>query len=886
MNTFLPQIQSVIHSPSIYGEMEYFDFEGASHGSHGQEDDVASDHIELDENEAIDNFDSLLEDQPLEFPNDPPEQEVAENQVPDVVDPVIEAGMFPMFRAKESCDFCRRMGFDCFVARRGVMQNGCTCCISLYRECSFTHTKTPGKFLDTLHTVSENVDIPTGGLTGKRALKSLTGVAAPEDAEARGKKSSARLSREAVRILKTWLLEHRQYPYPNEQEKEELQERTGLNRTQITNWLANSRRRGKVRSSTRSASPFQGGIDIPGQESNISLMTPMERWKHSPPENEPAATSDILRALMTVPFDPSRPRQSQPGGHVRSLSRTGSSNNDSSHANSSRHEPTSASSRETSGSSMSDFSFASAFSHRSSLGSLGSFGSKDRKDRRRRRRPSTPVNTFTQQRARSARVFQCTFCTESFPTKYDWQRHEKSLHIPLEKWTCSPEGGAVLIDGSRRCVFCMVPDPDKYHLESHDFSSCQEKLPHERSFYRKDHLNQHLRLMHHVKFHSSMENWRSTTTELKSRCGFCGTSFVTWKDRVDHLAAHFKNGADMSHWQGDWGFEPFVLGLVENAMPPYLIGQEKITVNPYKPSHTLAPTTESKFNGFSTGLDVIFDDTNSYQRLQQSLMAYIHDQLAAGIIPTDHMLQDEGRRTIYGTDDPWNQTCADNPVWLSVLKRDAGLEMIPDSDHVQFSNLGMQPPFAAQGGLRQPPMETNPLARTVCHPNLHSPGIPSSSGVQSPAPRTGRSSAATSGPGSFSGSYGGSAGVVPTAPHSALSTDWGDSRSGNVSSFSTPVSGPVDPFVQMGFDPDFLKRLHNGYDELQGEMEGLCFDGLEGEGGAPMPLMENMPESSSLPVSNTMAVPISIPSPKQPAVPVPEASRGDSLYYSGMNRQE
>lgn len=877
----------MIHSPSIRGRMEYFDFEGASHGSHGLDDDVASDHIELDENEAIDNFDSLLQDQPLEFPNDLPEQETAEQQVADAVNPVLEAGMFPMFRAKEPCDFCRRMGLDCFVARRGVMQNGCTCCISLYRECSFTHTKAPGKFLDTLHTVSENADIPTGGLTGKKALKSLTGVAAPVDAEARGMKSSARLSRDAVRILKTWLFEHRDYPYPNEQEKEELKDRTGLKRTQITNWLANSRRRGKARSSTGSASPSQGGIDIPVQESNISLMTPMERWKHSPPENEPAATSDILRALMTVPFDPSRPRPSQPVGHVRSLSRTGSSNNDSSHANSSRHEPTSCSSRETSRSSMSDFSFTSAFSHRSSLGSLGSFGSKDRKDRRRRRKSFAPVNTFTQQRARSARIFQCTFCTESFPTKYDWQRHEKSLHLALEKWTCSPEGGVVLTNGIRCCVFCMAPDPDNHHLETHDYSSCREKMPHERSFYRKDHFNQHLRLMHHVKFHSSMERWRSATTEFKSRCGFCRTSFNTWKDRVDHLAAHFKSGADMSHWQGDWGFEPFVLSLVENAMPPYLIGQEKNTVNPYKPSHTLAQTTESAFNGFSTGLDV-FDDTNSYHRLQHSLMSYVHNQVAAGIIPTDHMLQDEGRRIIYGTDDPWNQTCADNPVWLSLLKRDAGLEIVPNSDHVQFANLGMQPPFAVQGGLRRPPIETNPLARTVCHRDLHSPGMPGSSGVQSPAPRTGRASAAASGPGSSSGSYVDSAGPVPTALHSALSTDWVGSCSGNVSSFSTPVSGSVDPFAQIGFDPGFLEQLNDGYDELQGGMEGLGFDGLEGEGDVPLPRMENMPESfvsSPLSVPNTMAAPISIPSPKQPAAPVPEASRGDLLYYLGTDRQ-
>ena len=835
--------------------MEYFDFEGASHDSYAQDDDVASDHIELDENEAVANYDSLVQDQSLDFPNDPPEQDAAaEPQIPRPADPVLDTGMFPIFQAEEPCEFCSRMGFDCFLARRGVMQNGCTCCISLYRECSFTRARAPGKFLDTLHPVSENVDIPTGGLTGKKALKSLTGVAVPEEVETGSKKSNARLSREAVRTLKTWLYEHREHPYPNEQEKDELKQRTGLKRTQISNWLANARRRGKVRSASGSTSPAQGAIDIPGQDSNIALMTPMERWKHSPPEHEPAATSDILRAIMTTPFDPSKPQSSQQVRHVRSLSRkTGSSNDDSSHANSNkRHSTTpSVSSWDTSRSSKSDFSFASAFSHRSSL---GSFGSVDRKDRRRRRKPSASVNTFNQLKARSARIFQCTFCADSFPTKYDWQRHEKSLHLALEQWTCSPEGGVVPIDGVQRCVFCMAPNPDNDHLESHDYMSCREKLPHERTFYRKDHLNQHLRLMHNVKFHSSMDKWRSTTFEIKSRCGFCATTFVTWKERIDHLAAHFKSGAEMAQWQGDWGFEPFVQSRVGNAMPPYLIGQEKKTLNPYKPSLALN-FGDSPRNELPAGLGT-HDDANCFDRLQFELIAYINRQLAAGTIPTDHMLQNEARKVVYGSNDPWNQTCADNPVWLSVLKRDAGLEIVPNSDHIQFANLGMRPPFAAQGGLRQPPIETNPFAKAVC------PDVPSSSGFQSPAIQTGHSSAAPSGRASSSGSYLGSHGAVPAASNPTLSTDLGGSYSAGVSSFSTPASGSVDPFVQMGFDPEFLQRLNDSYGDLQDGMEGLNFEGgIEPSGG-----MEKMPESS-VPVSNAMTAPISIPSPKQPGNP-------------------
>src|SRR4029077_19202768 len=131
---------------------------------------------------------------------------------------------------------------------------------------------------------------------------------------------------------------------------------------------------------------------------------------------------------------------------------------------------------------------------------------------------------------RSARIFQCTFCTDSFPAKYDWQRHEKSLHLPLDKWTCTPHGGMISSKDRTFCAFCKESNPDSEHLESHNYTICQEKTVQERTFFRKDHLNQHLRLMHNVKYSPWMDLWRSTTTEIKSRCGFCGSCFTSWKE--------------------------------------------------------------------------------------------------------------------------------------------------------------------------------------------------------------------------------------------------------------------------------------------------------------------------------------------------------------------
>ncbi|KAJ6111095.1 hypothetical protein N7486_003330 [Penicillium sp. IBT 16267x] len=785
--------------------MEYFDFEGASsaHESNHPSDDVASIDLEFDDaEERAVNFNSLLQDESLEFIHDPPAPETAEQNLPDAVGPDQDTGVYPMFRAEQPCDFCRRMGLDCFVAKRGVMQNGCTCCISLYRECSFTHAKVPGKFLQTLHPVSENAYIPTGGLTGKRALKSVSYGGFGDDSETRSRKNSTtRFSRNALNILKGWLRDNNNNPYPTETEKDELKNNTGLTRTQIANWLANARRRGKVRPASGPGSSAPGAVNIPGQDpTDLSLMTPIERWKHSPPENEPATIGDIARALANPPFDPTRQHRPSQSGHVR-VHRPGSTN-ESSHASSDHKRYTaSGSSLDSSHSSLSDLSFASAFSHRSSL----SFGSMDRKERRRRRKASVPVNTFNHQKARAVRPFQCTFCTDSFAAKYDWQRHEKSMHLILDKWTCSPHGGVTEENGTLRCVFCFAINPDKDHLETHNYLNCQEKSIQERTFYRKDHLNQHLRLMHNAKFQPCMEIWQSSITSIKSRCGFCASVLHTWKDRVDHLAGHFKNGANMSQWHGDWGFEPYILERVENAIPPYMIDYEWRSPNPWT-------TVQAQGDGTTPRLSVP-NDANCYDRLSHELTAYIHHQTAEGLIPTDQMIQAEARRVIYGCDDPWNQTCADNPVWLGILKRDTGLQSVVNNDRIQYSDLGLQPPFAVDGGLRNPPPETNILARAVCPGALPSPAV-SSPGLRSPAyPGTGFSSAGPSGTGSLSGSYVGSAGMI-SAGVPAFSSDWGSSLPGNASASSAPAEGSADPLVQMGFDPEFLQRLNDSYSEL------------------------------------------------------------------------
>lgn len=721
----------------------YFDFDQAAIPPFDLNEDISSITGSTCQSEGNDCFESLFFDKSASLPTQREAQ-------PDTVilklinDREVEAvrwegdfaADYPMFKAKTPCTLCARMGMDCYLASRGMLITGCTPCLSLYRECSFTHAKMPDGYISTFPGIAEDEQVCHGPMKQSRAaMNSFTAD------NTRGRKSGARFHRDAIKILKQWLSEHTDHPYPNERERDELKQLTGLKRSQINNWLANARRRGKVRPASGPTSPILGAIDVPTQgllQSGYESLGPLDRWKCSPPEHEPAAMRDIARAVTSPNFLPTEHQNITPPLNSKASSRRASSEDDSSL--SIMFQPPSDSSFETRGSSNSTFSLASSRSQRSKH----SFASSQ--DRRRRRRApllQQRTNSLTTnqptvgKKGRNLgvggkdRIFQCTFCTDTFPSKYDWQRHEKSLHLALERWTCCPMGPTRIdpTTGLHQCVFCSELSPTPSHLEQHNFQACNEKTAAERTFYRKDHLRQHLRLMHNVKYDPHMDTWKSTTFEVKSRCGFCPSLFSTWQSRADHLAAHFKNGADMKDWSGGWGFEAYVERLVENSIPPYLIGYERSTMNPYRarevpktndtsPNSGTATTTEPTSTNETSDenmnesdwahcekieVDQITKDSNCWHRLEEELIRWVIEQQSFGVKPTDKQIQDRARTVIYGDPDPWDWTMADNKIWLDAFKAEHNLSdnhAVPQCEYNNTRSVPVAAPYVIKGGLK------------------------------------------------------------------------------------------------------------------------------------------------------------------------------------------
>ncbi|EQB57487.1 hypothetical protein CGLO_02374 [Colletotrichum gloeosporioides Cg-14] len=348
------------------------------------------------------------------------------------------------------------------------------------------------------------------------------------------RRATSRHARSSTKVLQGWFAAHHACPYPSDQEKEELKSLSGLSIRQISYWFVNVHRRGGVKKTavlTESSLPELLPSTEPATVQNQGWdgMSPLDRWRNSPPEEEPVSLDAIAEAI----------------GASQSLPDL-SSSMDLTEPASRSHCQTALSTDSISSLGSSDQSNSSNSSARS-YASASLFNIRTQDGRRRRRRKNQ---------------------------KY---RNPGTLHLVLEKWTCLPAGPRYSdpAEAVARCVLCDEADPSEQHLERHKYRECAAKPLAARSFYRKDHLRQHLRLAHGLDdVLPSMGGWKAKITRVKSRCGFCGETFALWVDRNDHLVEHYRAGALFKDWKGCRGLEPAVALLVQNAMPPYLIGAD------------------------------------------------------------------------------------------------------------------------------------------------------------------------------------------------------------------------------------------------------------------------------------------------------------------------
>ncbi|EGX47019.1 hypothetical protein AOL_s00097g65 [Orbilia oligospora ATCC 24927] len=510
------------------------------------------------------------------------------------------------------------------------------------------------------------------------------------------KKSKGRrhLSKGSKQALQKWFMSNIQHPYPSEVEKQSLSKETGLSVRQVADWFANTRRRRKYKTETPSpliqAKPQSitpSPIPVPLAPMAWESMSPLDRWRHSPPDQEPAPLTAITDAVLNVG------------------------------TNTQNHIPQDWSFFDSSdssvGTSVGSFgsSISGRLSHSPSIVGSGSESSgplKNSRRRRRRYRPNSPTKTSRKRRgATEDRIYQCTFCTDTFKSKYDWTRHESTLHLTLEAWVCHGHQGVYIDDKGRKCIFCDVLDPSDSHLEQHNFDKCAKKPESARTFYRKDHLTQHLRSVHNSKrVTTGMAEWKSKLDQINCRCGFCGERFLLWSQRNAHIAEHFTDGVKIKDWKGCRGLDPSISLLVENAMPPYLIGMEAGSFEPFRASQGGRARSDHESSDQEIPPP---SGTNCFEELTAQLSEYIMAARATGTNINDEDIRREARIITYGDDDPWNQTAADNPQWLEYFKQghgipsgDGALDLSTQSDFDLCNfTADLDPSFGALFGFSQ-----------------------------------------------------------------------------------------------------------------------------------------------------------------------------------------
>ncbi|KAI9741428.1 MAG: hypothetical protein M1818_004234 [Claussenomyces sp. TS43310] len=175
-------------------------------------------------------------------------------------------------RPARPCNSCKNGGLDCVIINHssGDQRHPCVCsnCLALSKPCSFVRdnarpndsvadsgsppchawSSTRPKADQQEDRRSDIRDINSSNIGEQPQLEDpSTQTSMTVSRGDSSSRSVVRFSRDTIRILRHWAAAHSKHPYPTDEEKEILMKRTGLSKSQITNWLANDRRRGQVK---------------------------------------------------------------------------------------------------------------------------------------------------------------------------------------------------------------------------------------------------------------------------------------------------------------------------------------------------------------------------------------------------------------------------------------------------------------------------------------------------------------------------------------------------------------------------------------------------------------------------------------------------------------
>lgn len=157
--------------------------------------------------------------------------------------------------------------------------------------------------------------------------------------------------------------------------------------------------------------------------------------------------------------------------------------------------------------------------------------------------------------------FFCTSsdCYRSFRYEYEWARHEEAKHFCPYHWVCCLDDDEVP-PRIPRCFLCGTQDVPSVHFKNHtEFRPCNGKDRTSRTFFREDHLIQHIRNTHSKQWTPSktvleplLVAWKTDNPLLSADalfCGFCHTVFDTWELRKEHISKHFAEpGVSKEKW--------------------------------------------------------------------------------------------------------------------------------------------------------------------------------------------------------------------------------------------------------------------------------------------------------------------------------------------------